>query len=180
SGRMAVSYDTIVDLSVRDLGENRFQVSVFDEAGVPILGAGGTIVGTPTPKSAAAISASQTISVKVRVGSSGIKNTLQPILEKGRPLPASGCQLLKAAYGVGPNLPGHIDLELFQDENAREPELNLAIGSLRISHYDLPEGMEIKGGPSCIPLGHRRQQPIDRFGGITYIAADFFRLTLLR
>ena len=150
SGRMAVSYDTIVDLSVQDLGENRFQVNVFDESGLPIAGAGSTIVVTRTHTSAAAIPATQTISVKVRAGASGLKNTLQPILQKGTPLPASGSQPLKAAYGVGPNHPGHIDLEVFQDEDAREPELNLAIGSFRISHFDLPEGMEIKAGDPVV------------------------------
>jgi molecular chaperone DnaK len=146
SGRMAVTYDTTVDLPVRDLGENRFQVTVFDGSGLPIAGAGSTIVVTRTHASAAAIPATQTISVKVRAGATRLNNALQPILQKGTPLPANGFQPLKAAYGVGPNLPGHIDLELFQDENAREPDLNLAIGSFRISHYDLPEGMEIKEG----------------------------------
>ena len=53
---------------------------------------------------------------------------------------------LKAAYAIGPNLPGHIDLELFQDEGAPEADLNLAIGSFRISHHDLPEGMMIREG----------------------------------
>ena len=74
----------------------------------------------------------------------------QPIIQKGTPLPANGSQPLKAAYGVGPSLPGHIDLELFQDENARDPDLNLAIGSFRISHHDLPEGLEIKEGDPVI------------------------------
>ena len=150
SGRMAVTYDATVDLPVRDLGENPFQVTVFDESGLPIAGAGSTIVVTRTHASAAAIPATQTISVKVRAGATRLNNTLQPILQKGTPLPANGFQPLKAAYGVGPNLPGHIDLELFQDENAREPDLNLAIGSFRISHYDLPEGMEIKEGDPVI------------------------------
>jgi hypothetical protein len=47
-------------------------------------------------------------------------------------------------------MPGQIDLELFQDETAPDPDLNLAIGSFRISHYDLPEGMEIKEGDPVI------------------------------
>jgi molecular chaperone DnaK len=135
---------------VRDLGENCFQVTVFDGSGLPVAGAGSTIVVTRTHASAAAIPATQTISVKVRAGATRLNNTLQPILQKGTPLPANGLQPLKAAYGVGPNLPGHIDLELFQDENAREPDLNLAIGSFRISHYDLPERMEIKEGDPVI------------------------------
>ena len=88
----------------------------------------------------------QTIAVKVRTGSTGIRNALQPLVKKGTPLPASGFQPLKAAYAIGPNLPGQIDLELFQDEGAPEPDLNLAIGSFRISHHDLPEGMMIKEG----------------------------------
>jgi molecular chaperone DnaK len=150
SGRMAVSYDITVDLPVRDLGENRFQVTVFDGSGLPVPAAASTIIITRTHTSAAAIPATQTISVKVRAGATRLNNTLQPMLLKGTPLPATGSQPLKAAYGVGPNLPGHIDLELFQDENARDPDLNLAIGSFRISHHDLPEGMEIKEGEPVI------------------------------
>jgi molecular chaperone DnaK len=150
SGRMAVAYDATVDLSARDLGENRFEVTVFDGSGLPLRGAGSTIVITRTHASAAAIPATQTISVKVRTGATRLNNALQPIIQKGTPLPANGFQLLKAAYGVGPNLPGHIDLELFQDENARDPDLNLAIGSFRISHHDLSEGLEIKEGDPVI------------------------------
>jgi molecular chaperone DnaK len=150
SGRMAVSYDATVDLPARDLGENRFQVTVFDASGLPMPAAASTIVVTRTHASAAAIPATQTISVKVRAGATRLNNTLQPIIQKGTPLPANGSQPLKAAYGVGPKLPGHIDLELFQDENARDPDLNLAIGSFRISHYDLPEGLEIREGDPVI------------------------------
>jgi molecular chaperone DnaK len=150
SGRMTVTYDATADLAVRDFGENRFQVTIFDGSGLPMPGAGSTIVITRTATSAASIPATQTISVKVRAGATRLNNTLQPILLKGTPLPAKGSQPLKAAYGVGPNLPGHIDLELFQDENARDPDLNLAIGSFRISHHDLPEGMEIKEGDPVI------------------------------
>jgi molecular chaperone DnaK len=150
SGRIAVSYDTTVDLPVRDLGENRFQVTVFDGSGLPVPTATSTVVVTRTHASAAAIPATQTISVKVRAGATGLTNRLQPIIHKGTPLPAKGFQPFKAAYGVGPKLPGHIDLELFQDENARDPDLNLAIGSFRISHYDLPEGLEIKEGDPVI------------------------------
>ena len=150
SGRMTVTYDATADLAVRDFGENRFQVTIFDGSGLPMPGAGSTIVITRTATSAASIPATQTISVKVRAGATRLNNTIQPILLKGTPLPAKGSQPLKAAYGVGPNLPGHIDLELFQDENARDPDLNLAIGSFRISHHDLPEGMEIKEGDPVI------------------------------
>jgi Hsp70 protein len=101
SGRMAVAYDATVDLSARDLGENRFQVTVFDGSGLPLQGAGSTIVITRTHTSAAAIPATQTISVKVRAGATRLNNTLQPIIQKGTPLPANGSQPLKAAYGVG-------------------------------------------------------------------------------
>ena len=146
SGRIAVTHDTTIDLPTRTLGENQFRVIVFDGSGLPIAQAVSTIAITRTHSTAAAIPATQTIAVKVRTGSTGIRNTLQPLIKKGTPLPASGSQPLKAAYAIGPNLPGQIDLELFQDEGAPEPDLNLAIGSFRISHHDLPEGMMIKEG----------------------------------
>src|SRR6516165_8952270 len=145
SGRITVAHDTTIDLPTQTLGENQFRVSVFDGSGLPISHATSTIAITRTHSTAAAIPATQTIAVKVRTGS-GTRNTLQPLIKKGTPLPASGHQPLKAAYAIGPNLPGEIDLELFQDEGAPEPDLNLAIGSFRICHHDLPEGMMIKEG----------------------------------
>jgi molecular chaperone DnaK len=146
SGRTTITHDTTIDLPTRTLGENQFQVAVFDGSGLPIAQAASTIVITRTHSTAAAIPATQTIAVKVRTGSTGIRNALQPLIKKGTPLPASGSQPLRAAYAIGPNLPGQIDLELFQDEGAPEPDLNLAIGSFRIRHHDLPEGMMIREG----------------------------------
>ena len=150
SGRVTITHDTTIDLPIRMLGENRFRVTLFDGSGLPMTQAASTIEITRTHSTAAAIPATQTIAVKVRSGSTGTRNTLQPLIKKGTPLPASGSQPLKAAYAVGPNLPGQIDLELFQDEGAPEPDLNLAIGSFRISHHDLPEGMTIKEGDPVI------------------------------
>jgi molecular chaperone DnaK len=150
SGRVAVAYDAVVELPLRDLGENRFRVTVFDGSGLPIPGAASSITITRTHATAAAIPATQTISVKVRAGATRLRNTLQPLIRKGTPLPASDSRLLKAAYGIGPHLPGQIDLELFQDEKALDPDLNLSIGVFRISHYDLPEGMEIREGDPII------------------------------
>jgi molecular chaperone DnaK len=146
SGRITVTHDTTIDLPVRELGDNQFQLSVFDGSGLPMTHATSMILITRTHSTAAAIPATQTIAVKVRTGSTGIRNTLQPLIKKGTPLPASGSQALRAAYAIGPNLPGHLELELFQDEGAPEPDLNLAIGSFQINHYDLPEGMMIREG----------------------------------
>ena len=121
-----------VDLPVRDLGENRFQVTIFDGSGLPVPAAASTVVVTRTHASAAAIPATQTISVKVRAGATRLNNALQPIINKGTPLPANGSQPLKAAYGVGPKLQGHIDLELFQDET----HVTLIL-ILRSAHFEL-------------------------------------------
>jgi molecular chaperone DnaK len=145
-----VTHETTIDLPTRSPGENQFRVMVFDGSGLPVGDAASTISITRTHSTAAAIPATQTIAVKVRTGSTGIRNALQPLIKKGTPLPATGSQPLRAAYAIGPNLPGQIDLELFQDEGAPEPDLNLAIGSFRISHHDLPEGMMIKEGDPVI------------------------------
>jgi molecular chaperone DnaK len=150
SGRITVAYDTTVDLPARNPGEYQHRLTVFDSSGLPITQAASTLVITRTHAAAAAIPATQTIAVKVRSGSTRLRNILQSIVKKGTPLPANGSQPLKAAYSVGPNLPGQIDLELFQDEGALEPDLNLAIGSFRISHRDLAEGMTIKEGDPVI------------------------------
>jgi molecular chaperone DnaK len=72
------------------------------------------------------------------------------LLTKGTALPASGSKKLKAAFGLGPHMPGHIDLELFQDEGADDPELNLNIGVFRVSHEDLPASLSITEGDPVI------------------------------
>jgi molecular chaperone DnaK len=150
SGRIAVTYELVVDVPLRDLGENNFLVTVFDSSGLPILDATTTFAITRTHATVAAIPATQTISVKVRAGATRLRNALQPLIIKGTPLPTRGSEKLRAAFSIGADLPGSIDLELFQDEGAPDPELNLAVGSFRISHRDLPEGMQIKEGDPVI------------------------------
>ena len=118
---------------------------------------------------------------KFRSGATRLRNILQPIIKKGTPLPASGSQPLKAAYSIGPNLPGQIDLELFQDEGASEPDLDLAIGSFRISHHDLAEGMTIKeGDPVTFHWSMDDSGLLTVTAEATIVAADFLQQPILR
>jgi molecular chaperone DnaK len=150
SGRVAVIHDTNIDLPVKDIGENQFKVTVFDGAGLPKGDSSKTISIARTHVTASAIPATQTISVKVRSGTTRMRNALQPIIQKGTPLPAKGVQQLRAAYGIGPDMPGKIEMELYQDESAANPDLNLFIGALRINHHDLPDGLSIKEGDPVV------------------------------
>ena len=150
SGRIPLTEALVVEVPLSELGENAFRVVVFDSAGRPIDQGASVLTLSRTHATATAIPATQTISVKVRAGATRQKNVLDPLISKGTPLPASGHKQLQAAYSIGENLPGHIDLELYQDEGASEPELNLAVGVFRVKHDDLPDGMTIREGDPVI------------------------------
>lgn len=150
SGRVPVAHDLTVDVPVPNQGENKIAVAVFDDSGKPVSGAMSELMVTRTYATAAAIPATQTISVKIRAGATRLRNLLEPIIRKGTPLPVSGSTKLQAAYAISANLPGHIDLELFQDEGAANPDLNLAIGVFRVKHTDLSEDQMIREGDPVI------------------------------
>jgi molecular chaperone DnaK len=150
SGRIATAGDVAMDLPVKAIGENRFKISLFGGDGLPSSEPPIVISVTRTHATAAAIPATHTISVKVRAGATRLRNVLEPLVTKGTPLPATGSKEFKAAFGIGSALPGHLDLELFQDEGADDPDLNLNIGAFRVSHHNLPDGMVIKEGDTVI------------------------------
>src|SRR5579884_3478786 len=103
-----------------------------------------------THASAAVIPATQGLGIKVRAGTERPRNVLEPLIAKCAPLPQSGSKQFLAVYGIGPQLPGKIELEIYQDEGAVEPELNLSVGAFRISYTDLPPGVTLKAADPVI------------------------------
>jgi molecular chaperone DnaK len=133
---------------VGDHGENDFRATLFDASGRPL---GATVLKVVrTYASAAGIPATQTLAVKVRDSVGGSRNVLDPLVKKGTLLPAAGTQEFVAAHDLEPSVPGSIELEVFQDEGAPEPDLNLSVGLFQIAHKDLPEGAKVRKGDKVV------------------------------
>ena len=146
SGRMEVVSDLAVQIPLAAPGDNAFRITVFDPNGRPVTEACSTITVMRTHAAAAGIPATHTISVKVVEGTGDIAgNVLYPMVEKGTPLPAHGRKSFRAARDVRAGEPDHIDLELYQQApGVPEPELNLFVGSFRISGDVIPPNMAIR------------------------------------
>jgi molecular chaperone DnaK len=150
SGRVPLSDGLALEVPIADLGANIVRLTVFDEGGRPVAAASQPITILRTHASAAVIPATQGLGVKVRAGTDRPKNMLEPLIAKGTPLPHSGSKSFPAVFAIGPSLPGKIELEIYQDEGAVEPELNLSVGAFRISYSDLPEGTSLRAGDPVI------------------------------
>jgi molecular chaperone DnaK len=136
----------IMEVPLHDAGENTIRLHVFDSTGRPIEGASETLVITKVHASAAGIPATQTIAVKVVEDMGSNRNALEPLVEKGRLLPASGTKRFRAARALKAGQQDYLEFALFQDEGVPEIHLNLCVGSFRISGTDLPDGMAVKMG----------------------------------
>jgi len=151
SGRKPIAGDNSIEVPLPDMGENNFRIIIFDKAGKPVKDASKDFMIIRTHASSAGVPATQTISVKVRESSESTRNILSPIIEKGTSLPAKGENKFKATRDLkSGDRDDHFDFELFQDEGAKEPDLNLCIGSFRISGDDLEEGMKLREGDEIV------------------------------
>lgn len=148
SGRMEITGSNTIEIPLIDMGENSFRISVFDKTGKPIKEASDSFQIVRTHASSAGIPATHTISVKIRKGS---ENILTPIIEKGTPLPAAGESRFKATHDLkSGDVDNYFGIELYQDEGAKEPSLNLFIGPFRISGGALEAGMRIREGDEVV------------------------------
>ena len=151
SGRKTVTSDSTVKVPLFSIGDNDFSITVFDAAGKPLKDISTQFTITRTYATSAGIPATQTISVKVKESSEAFYNILYPIISKGTSLPAQGVERFASTRDLTSwDRNEHLDFELFQDEGAKEPELNLCIGVFRISGSDLEAGMKIREGDEIV------------------------------
>ncbi|HVY12137.1 MAG TPA: Hsp70 family protein, partial [Alphaproteobacteria bacterium] len=132
-------------LPLNQVGENRFTIAIFDEQRDPLPNGERPLSITRTAASAAAIPAAQTIAVKV-LDRRGGENILDPLVEKGTPLPIDGKSAFQAARDLAAGSSDSLALELFQLEYPEKIELNLCIGVFFITGNDLPPGYVLRKG----------------------------------
>jgi molecular chaperone DnaK len=152
SGMVDVIGGTSVEVPLGILGENRLRVSVFEPSGKIMDAVSTTFSITKGYASAAAVPATQTMSVKVMEGVVGnARNALEPLVEKGTPLPAKGSTRLRAGRDLKGGEVGHIPCELYQQaQGVPEPDLNLPIGEFAIKGTDIDAGQSILTGEDVI------------------------------
>ncbi|MBI1273500.1 MAG: Hsp70 family protein [Alphaproteobacteria bacterium] len=140
----------VIDLPVRQMGENRFAIRLFDGQDRQLDMHDHDFTITRTVATTAAIPASQTIAVKALKELQGESNILYPLVEKATMLPAEGKTTFKSARDLQAGDPAHLGFELFQVEYPDKVELNLCVGVFRIAGGDLPEGYAIKAGDPIV------------------------------
>lgn len=151
SGRKVITSDTSVKVPLSSIGNNDFSITVFDATGKPLKDTSTQFTITRTYATSAGIPATQTIAVKVKENSGAFYNILYPIIIKGSSLPAQGIERFAATRDLkSGDKNEYLDFELFQDEGAKEPELNLCIGVFRVSGSDLEAGMKIREGDEIV------------------------------
>jgi molecular chaperone DnaK len=134
SGRVPVSGTARIAIRVRSMGANEYEVRVTDSAGAPVTGGSRSFTVHRGRASVAADQARQTIAVKVQSGHVGYeRNSLEPLVRKGQPLPADGVVTVGAAKELRGGQPGSIAIEIYeQREDLDDPALALMVGDFRI------------------------------------------------
>jgi molecular chaperone DnaK len=152
SGMVDVAGGTVLEVPLGILGENRLRVLVFDKSGKIVEAATSEFSINKGYASAAAIPATQTISVKVIEGVFGNeRNALEPLVEKGTPLPAKGSSRLRAGRDLKGGEEGQIPCEIYQQaQGVPEPDLNLPVGEFAIKGRDIEAGQSIHKGDDVI------------------------------
>lgn len=151
TGRISLAGDHDETVQLPSIGPNRFSAKVFSADGSEVLTEEITI--TRVHASASAATAASTVSVKIQAGpSTAPYNTLDPIIEKGTPLPKNGTSKFLGKRELTAGTPGYIEVELFnQAEGVSDPALNLFIGAFRISaEGDLEAGQKLRSGTELL------------------------------
>ena len=151
SGLVDVAPGSSIQLPLGKSGENLFRITVFDSTGAPVGEASCDIVITKVFASAAGIPATHTLAVKV-IDEAGSNEELDALVAKGTSLPAEGTKRYRAARNLRGGQPGHIDVELFQQQDGvPEPQLNLPVGVFRLdASTDLEPGQQLRKGADVI------------------------------
>lgn len=138
SGWAALESKASISVPLSKPGKHVFRVQIENEQGKKACD-DQVVEITRTEASAAAIHATQGVSVKVVEGpASDRRNVLHPLLKKGTPLPVEGIEVLRLREKMVGGTPNKFEVELFNHaEGVDDPELNLAIGVFRIPADDI-------------------------------------------
>lgn len=146
SGSLPLADGLTVSVPLKETGEHKFDVRVLDGQNKELPQHNQTFVITRLVAAAQNIPAAHTIAIKALDHAFAQENILIPLVKKADMLPAEGKVSLKSARNLKPHEAGELGFELFQVEYPERLDLNLCIGTFRVSGVDLPGGYAIKEG----------------------------------
>lgn len=151
SGRLSLDGEASINISLPRMGRNAFRLHVFDSSGHPVPEASQEIEVERTHAAASGIPSTKTIAIKVAEGMAEARNTLEPLIRKGTPLPASGEKRLRSMKALKAGEAGHLDFELYeQPDGVTDPAVCLQVGAFRVAGSDLTEGLRINQQDSIL------------------------------
>ena len=150
SGRLALTTSAeIREIPVNHRGINIIRITIFDGLGTPISEAVQNLTVIKTDASSEGMPLTHSIAVKILGGTIGSQiNTLHTLVAKGRSVPVSGSEQLRAARDMKGGDGSKLNFELFEQvDDVDDPNLNLSIGVFQLdANTDLEKGDVIRRG----------------------------------
>ena len=144
SGRIALQDGAVVEVPLPRLGDNVFQIFVFDAAGGPVKLAHNRLKIARTAAQIDAIPASHSLGVEAREKLGG-QLVLDYLVREGEQLPKKGKKTFKAEESLRAGAPGSIKFKLWEGEIENPIHDNEFIGLFEIRGSDLSEGVIARG-----------------------------------
>jgi hypothetical protein len=149
SGALPLSDGLTILVPLPEVGPHLFNIHALDDNGEEVSEER-SITITRVVATTGGIPAAQTVAIKILASRGAQKNILHPIVNKGVILPTSGEARFVSARPLAAGAGGSIGFELYQVEYPERVELNLCIGSFRITSDDLPPDCEINVGDPVV------------------------------
>jgi molecular chaperone DnaK len=148
SGRTVLAAGKMFEVPLRNNGENKFEIKIFDSQGNPIDLKENAITITRTLATIGAIPASQSIGVEVK-NKLGGTTILDYLIKEGDALPKKGTKLFKAGQTLKAGSAHSINIKLWEGAIQNPVTDNRFIGVIKISGKDfdvgiIPAGAEIE------------------------------------
>lgn len=140
SGSAALRQNLMMDLPLRQNGENRFSVKVFDEFGHEKSIGTSEIVITKTLATIGAIPASHSIGIEVIDKLGGVP-MLEFLVNEGDPLPKHGTITFKAGQTLKAGSSESINIKLWEGNIPSPITDNRFVGVLKITGTDIASGV---------------------------------------
>lgn len=140
SGSAALRQNLMMDLPLRQNGENRFSVKVFDEFGHEKSIGTSEIVITKTLATIGAIPASHSIGIEVIDKLGGVP-MLEFLVNEGDPLPKHGTITFKAGQTLKAGSSESINIKLWEGNIPSPITDNRFVGVLKITGTDIASGI---------------------------------------
>jgi molecular chaperone DnaK len=152
TGELDLAQSPVLKVGLDQDGMNRIQVTVTDASGAKVPAASATLEIVRVAATSAGTPATHALAVKtIDASVATSRNHLEKLFKKGDTLPCSGTKKFRAAKSLRPSDDDFIDVEIFQHaDGVREPELNLFVGSARISPSILNEDQVLRRGDEVV------------------------------